>query len=225
MSLTNGRGPLSARPDGRFNVPVPTGLVYVEPFPRRVRGLRAGAVVVDSERVLLVHREEQPPIYAFPAGDVSSDDGEPVPEAPGHVHLDPSAADEWFEEDEPVQGHPRSPYHRVDCVPTSRHLRVAVGGAVLVDTTDTMGVYESNLRTRLYVPKGSVRMDLLVPSATTTYCPYKGTASYWTAIVDGTTVDDVAWSYEDPRSECLPIAGLLSFYDHRATVTTDLPQP
>jgi uncharacterized protein (DUF427 family) len=223
VSLFAGGGPLSPQPAGRFNRPVPPDLIYVEPFPRRIRGLTDGAVVVDSEHVLLVHQAGQPPTYAFPVADVYQDVGEAVPEAPGHVRIDRQRVAEWYEEDERVVGPPRNPYHRVDCVPTSRRLRVEVGGAVLVDTTDTMGVYETSLAPRLYVAPASVRTDLLVPSTTTTFCPYKGTASHWSAVVDGVVVDDVAWSYDDPQPACLPIAGFLSFYEDRSALTTDLP--
>ena len=51
MSLTTGRGPLSGNPAGRFTRPVPVGLAYVEPFPRRVRAIADSRTVVDSERV------------------------------------------------------------------------------------------------------------------------------------------------------------------------------
>jgi len=227
VSLTTGRGPLSRKPAGRFSRPVPDGVVYVEPFRRRVRGLVGGDPVVDSERVLLVHRPGEPPSYAFPAGDVrlaAPDVGpEPVPEAPGYVRVPWDAVDQWYEEDEPVRYHPRNPYHRVDCVRTSRHLRVEVAGAVLVDTTDTLGVYETALEPRLYVAPDAVRRDLLVASTTTTYCPYKGTAWYWSAVVDDVVVEDVAWSYEDPLPETLPLARMLSFDEARVTVTVDLP--
>ena len=109
--------------------------------------------------------------------------------------------------------HPRNPYHRVDCVPTKRRLTVRIGDTTLVDTDDTMGVYETSLAPRLYVAPAAVRTELLVPSATLTYCPYKGTASHWSATIDGELVEDVAWSYEDPLPECLPIKGMLAFYD------------
>ena len=226
MSLTTGRGPLSGRPAGRFSVPVPDDVVYVEPFRRRVRGVVAGRTLVDSDRALLVHRPGAPPSYAFPLADVA--DGAPVdpePEASGHVRVPWDAVDEWYEEDEKVHGHPRNPYHRVDCVRTRRRLRVEVAGATLVDTDDTLGVYETALEPRLYVRRALVRADLLVPSPTTTYCPYKGTASYWSARVGDVTVDDVAWSYEDPLPESLPLAGMLAFDEARATVDAALPAP
>lgn len=224
MSLTTGRGPLSGHPGGRFSKPVPDGLVYVEPFRRRVRGIAGGRTVVDTEGALLVHRPGEPPAFAFPAADVAGVAGEPDPDAPGYVRVDWRAVDEWYEEDERSHGHPRSPYHRIDILRTSRHLRVEVEGEVLVDTTDTVALYETSLDARLYVARDAVRMDLLVPSATTTYCPYKGTASYFDAVIGDTVVRDVAWSYEDPLPESLPITGLLSFYETRTTLVHDLPR-
>jgi uncharacterized protein (DUF427 family) len=224
VSLTTGRGPLSADPAGRFSRPVPEGVVYVEPFRRRVRAVRDGRDLVDSERVLLVHRPGRPPAFAFPAGDVDpAARPEPEPVAPGHVLVAWDAAEAWYEEDERVFGHPRNPYHRVDCVRTGRRLRAEVGAVALVDTTATLGVYETALEPRLYASRQDVRMDLLVASPTTTYCPYKGTASYWTAVVDGVAVEDVAWSYEDPLPESLPLRGMLAFDGDRASVVQDLP--
>ena len=224
MGLTTGRGPLGPNPAGRFSAPVPDGLVYVEPFRRRVRGIRHGRTVVDSQRALLVHRPGEPPAYAFPATDVDTDAAEPEPDAPGYVRVPWDAVEEWYEEDERAFGHPRNPYHRVDCVRTSRRLRVEVAGVVLVDTTDTVGVYETALEPRLYVPRELVHLELLVARSTKTYyCPYKGTASYWTAVVGDVVVEDVAWSYDDPLPECLPIRRMLSFDEARATVFHDLP--
>lgn len=226
MSLTTGRGPLSGKPAGRFSSPVPNHLVYVEPFRRRVRGIVGGHTVVDSERVLLVHRPGEPPTYAFPAADVHEAPGvapEPEPEAPGYVRVPWQAVQAWYEEDERVVGHPRNPYHRVDCVRTSRRLRVEVAGTVLVDTTETVGVYETALEPCLYVRPEPVRRDLLIASKTTTYCPYKGTARYWSAVVGDVVVEDIAWSYGEPLPECLMLRRLLSFDDARATVLHDLP--
>jgi uncharacterized protein (DUF427 family) len=73
------------------------------------------------------------------------------------------------------------------------------------------------------VRKELVRTDLLAPSATTTYCNYKGDCSYWSAVIDGEVVPDVAWSYQDPPPECLPIKGYLSFDAARAEVVAELP--
>jgi uncharacterized protein (DUF427 family) len=223
VSLTTGRGPLSARPAGRFTSPLPPDLAYIEPFPRRVRATKDGRTVVDSEAVLLVHRQGQPPAYAIPQADVHDIEGISMPDVPGHVAVDWSAVDGWFEEDEEVHGHPRNPYHRVDCLRTTRRLQVAASGLTLVDTTETLVVYETALDPRLYVHPRHVRMDLLERSSTTTYCPYKGTASYWTARIGDVAIDDVAWSYEVPLPESTPLGGFLSFDDSRVSLQHDLP--
>ena len=223
MSLSTGRGPLTPRRAGRFNEPVPEGLVYVEPFPRRVRGVKQGREAVGSEEVVLVHRQGQPPAYAFPVADVTGVPCEPEPEAAGYVRVAWDAVDEWYEEEEQVFMHPRNPYHRVDCVPTSRRLRVEADGVVLVDSTITIGVYETSLSPRLYVSRDQVLADVLIPSSTTTYCPYKGTATYWTAEVGGESLADVAWSYDSPNSECLAIRGHLCFDETKVSVEAALP--
>jgi uncharacterized protein (DUF427 family) len=199
--------------------------VYVEPFPRRVRAVVADETVIDCEAVLLVHRAGGPPVYAFPDHEVVGVAVVPEPAAPGYVTVAWDAADAWFEEEEETFLHARNPYHRVDYLRTTRRLRVEVGDAVLVDTTSTTGAYETALAPRLYVARDLVRTDLLVASATTSFCPYKGTASYWHAVVDGVTVTDVAWSYDDPFPESEAIRGMLSFYEDRARVTHDLPLP
>jgi uncharacterized protein (DUF427 family) len=223
VSLSTGRGPLSTNPAGRFTAPVPAGVAYIEPFRRRVRATKDGRSVVDSERVLLVHRAGRPPAYAFPAEDVDDVPAEAEPDAPGYVAVPWDAADAWFEEEEQVFGHARNPYHRVDCLRSGRRLVVEAGGVTLVDAATTLAVYETALEPRLYVDPALVRTDLLEASATRTYCPYKGTASYWSARVGDDITEDVAWSYEDPLPESLPLAHLLSFDDARVAVHHDLP--
>jgi len=223
MSLSTGRGPLSARPAGRFTAPVPARVAYIEPFRRRVRAVSGGRTVVDSERVLLVHRQGRPPTYAFPAGDVHDVDAAPEPDAPGYETVEWGAAEAWFEEDEEVFGHPRNPYHRIDCLRSRRHLRVEAAGLVLVDTDDTLAVYETALEPRLYVDPRHVRTAVLAQSETTTYCPYKGTTTYWHARVGAHVLEDVAWTYEEPLPESAPLRGMLSFEEARVQVEHDLP--
>jgi uncharacterized protein (DUF427 family) len=185
--------------------------------------MKGGVTVIDSERVLLVHRPGRPPTYAFPSADVAGVPAEPEEDATGYVTVGWDAVDAWFEEDEEVFGHPRNPYHRVDCLRSGRRLRVEAGGDTLVDTTDTLAVYETALEPRLYVDPRFVRMDLLTTSATQTYCPYKGTASYWTAHIGDVVLDDIAWSYEEPLPESIPLGHFLSFDDKRVSVADDLP--
>ncbi|WP_102419061.1 DUF427 domain-containing protein [Mycobacterium sp. 4858] len=219
MSLVAGRGPLSSDPAGRFSPPLPADVVFIEPHPRRVQAWRDGRLVIDTEGALMVHRRGHPLGYAFRAGEVGDLPAEPEPEAPGFVHVPWDAVDTWLEEGRELVHYPPNPYHRVDCRPTKRRLRVSVAGTVLVDTDQTVIVFETALEPRLYVDPAHVRTDLLSRSQTSSYCNYKGFATYWSA----GDADDVAWSYADPPPESLPIKGFLSFDPTRADVVADLP--
>jgi len=223
VSLSTGRGPLSRRPAGRFTAAMPAEVAYIEPFRRRVRGVKDGQTLIDSERVLLVHRPGRPPTYAFPRDDVHGPPAEPEPDTPGYLTVAWDAVDAWFEEAEQVYGHPRNPYHRIDCVRSERRLRVDVGPTTLVDTHDTLVVYETALDPKLYVDPRHVLTDVLEKSPTQTYCPYKGTATYWSYRAGDDTVADVAWSYEDPLPESAPLGGFLSFDESRVALRHNLP--
>ena len=223
MSLVAGRGPLSTDPAGRFAPPIPSDAVYIEPHPRRVQGIRDGRVVIDTERVLMVHRQGQPLSYLFHADEVGDLPAEPEPQAPGFVHVPWDAVDTWLEEGRELVHYPPNPYHRVDCRPTRRRLRVSVASTTLVDTDDTVIVFETALDARLYVDPAFVRTDLLRRSQTSSYCNYKGFATYWSAVVGDTVIDDIAWSYPDPPPESLPIKGFLSFDAARVDMLAELP--
>src|SRR5690349_3130098 len=139
----------------------------VEPWPRRVRGLAGGRVVVDSLRTQLYIPERGLPVYYFPAADVATDllieggrqewplgkrllwsltvdgqvrqdaawtltEADPAVQAlEDHIAFRWNAMDSWFEEDDEIFVHPKSPYHRVDVLHSSRKVRVEVGGVVL----------------------------------------------------------------------------------------------
>src|ERR1700675_1737936 len=100
--------------------------------------------------------------------------------------------DAWFEEDDEVFVHPRDPYHRVDVVNSSRHVKVTVGGVVLADTRRPRLLFETSLPVRYYIPKLDVRMVMLEPSQTMSRCPYKGMASYWSVRAAGAEHPDLA---------------------------------
>jgi len=135
-------------------------------------------------------------------------------------------ADAWFEEDEEVFVHPRDPYHRVDVLESSRHVRVLVGGEVVADTHRPRLLFETNLPTRYYIPMLDVRREALQPSLTKTRCPYKGVASYWSVGGGGETHRDIAWAYQAPIAESAKIAGLVCFYNEKVELIVDgEPQP
>lgn len=223
MSLVAGRGPLSSDPAGRFVPPVPDDVAYLEPHPRRVQAIRDGHTVIDTERALLVHRRNRPLSYAFPADEVRGLPADPEPAAPGFVVVPWDAVDTWLEEGRRLVHYPPNPYHRVDCRPTTRRLRVAVADTTLVDTDTTVIVFETALAPRLYVDPALVRTDLLRRTDTSSYCNYKGVATYWAAVIADTVIDDVAFSYDDPLPESLPITGFFSFDPDKAEIDAELP--
>jgi uncharacterized protein (DUF427 family) len=223
LSLVAGHGPLSKDPAGWFSPPLPDDVVFVEPHPRRVQAFRDGRAVIDTEQALLVHRRDHPLSYAFLADEVADLPCESVLEAKGYVHVAWDAVDAWLEEGRRLVHYPPNPYHRVDCRPTNRGLRVTVAGTTLVDTTDIVIIFETALEPRLYVDPSLVRTDLLRRSTTTSYCNYKGDATYWSAVIGHAVVEDVAWSYDDPPAETLPIKGYLSFDGARSDVLAELP--
>ena len=64
-------------------------------------------------------------------------------------------------------------------------------------------------------------MDLLRPTGTRTYCPYKGEATYWFLEVDGERHEDLLWTYRAPLPESQKIAGLASFYNEKVDLYVD----
>ena len=137
--------------------------------------------------------------------------------------------DHWYEEDEEIFVHPRDPYKRVDVVPSSRPVRVILGGETIAETRRAMFLFETRLPTRYYIPPEDVRMDLLAASDKTTRCPYKGRARYWSARIGDQTYPDIVWSYPEPIAECPKIKGLLSFFNEQVDAIlvdgAEVPRP
>jgi uncharacterized protein (DUF427 family) len=220
MSLTMGTGPFGPARTGAFNFAPPDRAVFVEPFPRRVRGIKDGKAVVDSDRVKLVHETNHLARYSFPVEDVRVD-ARPDPHVEGHVVVDWRDMDAWYEEDEQVFGHVKDPYHRIEVVSTSRSIRVSVEGVVLAETTRAKGLYETGLPIRWYLPPEDVRVDLLQPSDTRTTCAYKGHATHWSARIGDRVVPDIGWSYEDPWRDAMDVRGYIAFYNERVDLDMD----
>ena len=112
---------------------------------------------------------------------------------------------------ESVCDYPRPPLVE----PSSRRVRVIVDGETIADSTRAVRVLETGHPPVWYIPPANVRTDLLDNSATSTFCEYKGTASYWMLRTGGRTVEDVAWSYEQPIAAFESLRGYLAFYPSR----------
>jgi len=132
------------------------------------------------------------------------------------------AMDAWYEEDEEVFLHPRSPYVRVDSLRSSRRIRIEKDGVVIADSTSPVVLLETGLPARFYLPRTDVNWALMVTSETQTQCPYKGISTgYWSIDVNRAHHEDLAWSYDFPTRVCAPIAGLVCFYNEKVDVFID----
>jgi uncharacterized protein (DUF427 family) len=149
---------------------------------------------------------------------------DPLPEREDikeHVAFYWDKVDAWYEEAEQIYGHPRDPYHRVDVLDSTRHVRVVINGQTVAETSRPRLLFETGHPTRYYIPQQDVRMDLLTATGKHTRCPYKGEASYWTAKVGSTELPDIVWSYLDPIEECPKIRGYLSFFNEKVDIYVD----
>ena len=168
------------------------------------------------------------PVYYLPKGDFTPGAlaalGDAVSAFDGPAHGLPVLADHltvawesvrWFEEDEEVLRHPRNPYVRVDCIPSSRRVQILLGGEPVADTTRAVFLFETGFITRHYMPIEDVRPGLFLESGLTTYCPYKGKALYYHVEFAGRTHENIVWYYPDPYDECLKIRGRVAFYNEK----------
>ncbi|GHG57284.1 hypothetical protein GCM10012320_30310 [Sinomonas cellulolyticus] len=144
------------------------------------------------------------------------------PDLAGYIAFDTDAFS-WLEEDEPVLGHPRDPFSRIDMRATSAQMRVELAGVVLAESSQTVRLFEGRLPPRTYFPADGVRWDRLAKDPLRTICPYKGVAVYWRApgLDDGRPV---AWSYGPPEPsfpEMAQIHGRIAFFDERVDTFAD----
>ena len=111
--------------------------------------------------------------------------------------------------DGPLSGHPpqtvnyriEGPAHKLLMRPFPRQVRAAFGGQFVVDTTRAVLLYKTGLPPRVYVPTDDIRADLLTATDHHTYCPFKGTASYWTVTAGGRQAEGAVWAYPEPNAE------------------------
>jgi uncharacterized protein (DUF427 family) len=231
---------------------------HIEPVPRRIRAMLAGEVVLDTTKALYVWEWPNYPQYYIPIADVNRallvDEqhserlhrgsaqlhglrvGAIVRPSSARLYLDGSVAgairfdwdalDAWFEEDEEVFVHPHT---RVDALRSTRRVRVELDGALLAESSSPVMVFETGLPTRYYFNRTELNFSHLVPTETVTACPYKGRASgYWSVRVANSTHPDLAWAYDFPTRQVLPIAGMIAFYNEKVDITIDgepLPRP
>jgi uncharacterized protein (DUF427 family) len=115
-----------------------------------------------------------------------------------------------------------TPGHTITTETSAARVQVVVAGVTIADSTHAVLLHETGLPTRYYLPTDDIDTERLVPTATTSNCPFKGDAVYWSADIDGAVVADVAWSYPAPIPGRTDIAGLVCFFNERVDrITVD----
>jgi uncharacterized protein (DUF427 family) len=110
------------------------------------------------------------------------------------------------------------PEHPITVEPAGVRVVARVGAQIVADTTRALTMREASYPPVHYIPLEDVDQTLLTASATQTYCPYKGDASYYgIAAADGERADAV-WSYREPYNAVADIAGHVAFYTDRVDV-------
>jgi uncharacterized protein (DUF427 family) len=112
-------------------------------------------------------------------------------------------------------GHRKNPDHKVREKRHSGRMRVEVNGEVIAQSDDVIEVIEDKAPVRYYFPRADVAMDKLERTETTTTCPYKGTAHYFTLKAGDKRLEDSVWTYEQPYDEHADLANRVAFYDDK----------
>ena len=139
----------------------------------------------------------------------------------GLVKVDFNSIDQWLEEEVEIYCHPKDPYKRIDILPSTRHVKVALDGVTLAETSSPLFLLETTLRTRYYLPPTSVKWEYLYSNPLETLCPYKGRANYYNVKVNGREYPNLVWYYRYPTIESAPIAGHLCFFNEKVDTWVD----
>jgi uncharacterized protein (DUF427 family) len=107
------------------------------------------------------------------------------------------------------------PDHPITVTPTAARVVVGVNGKIIADTTAALTLQESTYPAVQYIPLADVDSAVLKRTETSTYCPYKGDASYYTHTLPDGDLPDSVWTYEQPYEAVAPIAGHVAFYTDR----------
>ena len=110
--------------------------------------------------------------------------------------------------------------HPITIVRTRGEVVVYVGDREVARTARALTLLEAKYLPVQYIPIEDVDATVLRLSATTSYCPYKGDAAYYSVdLGDGVVFEDLIWTYREPYPAAAAIAGRLAFYANRAHVT------
>jgi uncharacterized protein (DUF427 family) len=110
------------------------------------------------------------------------------------------------------------PDHPITTAPNPKRVRVSVGGEVIAETTRALTLKEASYPAVQYIPREDGDASKLQRTDHSTYCPYKGDASYFSIVAGGKTLENAIWTYETPYDSVKEITGHLAFYPNKVTI-------
>ena len=113
------------------------------------------------------------------------------------------------------------PDHPITIAPSDDHVVVRSGETTIADSRSTLVLNEANYPPVRYVPIADVDRSQLAASELTTYCPYKGEASYHSIVSDAERGADAVWFYDDPRPAVAEIKDHVAFYPDRVQLSVE----
>ncbi len=108
--------------------------------------------------------------------------------------------------------------HPITVSPTAGQVVVSVGGEVIASSTSALTLQEAAYPPAQYVPLADIDPSLLARTDTSTYCPYKGDAAYYSVQTADGTVVDAGWTYDEPYDAVAEIAGHVAFYPSKVAI-------
>ena len=107
-------------------------------------------------------------------------------------------------------GFKSNPDYRIAFERSPRRVRVKFDGEMIADSTDAHLLFETRHLPVYYFPRADVRLDLMTPTDHHTFCPYKGTATYWTIKVGDRAAENAVWGYPEPFEDVAAIGSFVA---------------
>ncbi len=117
----------------------------------------------------------------------------------------------------PAPGFTSHPKHSID-IQSGHSVEVSTNGMTIARSNAALLLRENTYQPVVYIPLQDVSANCLSKSDHTSYCPFKGTASYWNIVVGDETIANAAWSYDQPFDEMVKIKGCLAFYPDKVKI-------
>ena len=112
--------------------------------------------------------------------------------------------------------------HPITIEPNPARVVVRVGEHVVADTRDAIALREADYAPVQYIPTADVDQALLERTDHTSYCPFKGDATYFSIPAGGERAENAVWDYQEPYPAVAEIQGRVAFYPDRVDAIEEL---